>query len=176
MHKLPVLIVVWNNHWAITTEAQAQWAGDLTAQVRAMDAIAVDVDGVDALAMYETTRQLAQRLRDGEGPAFIHAHMGLLDPHSSSTDIRRYRTREEIDETTRTKDPVKHLGEVLIQRGELRAEDVERIRDEAKAALRPRRGAGADRAGGSGRARLRARRADPWLESAIESWPRSPRN
>ncbi|MGZ6392502.1 MAG: thiamine pyrophosphate-dependent enzyme, partial [Ktedonobacterales bacterium] len=35
VHKLPVLIVVCNNHWAIMTEQQAQWAGDLTAQVRA---------------------------------------------------------------------------------------------------------------------------------------------
>jgi 2-oxoisovalerate dehydrogenase E1 component len=132
VHKLPVLMVVWNNHWAITTEAQAQWAGDLTAQVRAMDALAVDVDGVDPLAMYQAASELTERLRNGEGPAFIHAHMGLLDPHSSSTDIRRYRTREEIEETMRTKDPVKHFGEMLVQRGELRPEDIERLRDEAK--------------------------------------------
>jgi 2-oxoisovalerate dehydrogenase E1 component len=59
--------------------------------------------------------------------------MGLLDPHSSSTDIRRYRTREEIEETARTKDPVKHLGELLVALGEIRPDDVERIRDEAKA-------------------------------------------
>ena len=38
-------------------------------------------------------------------------------PHSSSTDIRRYRTREEIEETARTKDPVKRMGEMLIERG-----------------------------------------------------------
>ncbi len=139
VHKLPVLIVVWNNHWAITTEAQAQWAGDLTAQVRAMGAVAVDANGVDPIEMFETTRQLAERLRNGEGPAFIHAHMGLLDPHSSSTDIRRYRTREEIEETTRTKDPVKYLGEQLVARGELRPDDLERIRDEAKELYDPPR-------------------------------------
>ncbi len=70
VHKLPALIVVTNNDWAIMTERQAQWAGDLTAQIRAMDAIAVDVDGVDALATYEATRELVARLRNGEGPAF----------------------------------------------------------------------------------------------------------
>ena len=117
MHKLPVLITVWNNHWAIMTEQQAQWAGDLTAQVRAMDAIAVDVDAVDPLEVYETARQLTARLRNGEGPAFMHLHGGLLDAHSSSTDIRRYRTREEIEETARTKDPVKRMGEMLVERG-----------------------------------------------------------
>ncbi len=135
VHKLPVLITIWNNHWAIMTEQQAQWAGDLTAQVRAMDAIAVDVDAVNPLEVYETTRQLAERLRNGEGPAFMHLHGGLLDPHSSSTDIRRYRTREEIEETTRTKDPVKRMGEMLVERGLIQPEDIERFRDEAKARI-----------------------------------------
>jgi 2-oxoisovalerate dehydrogenase E1 component len=135
VHKLPVLITIWNNHWAIMTEQQAQWAGDLTAQVRAMDAIAVDVDAVNPLEVYETSRTLAARLRNGEGPAFMHMHGGLLDAHSSSTDIRRYRTREEIEETARTKDPVKRMGEMLVERGQLTTEDIERIRDEAKAQI-----------------------------------------
>ncbi|WIG61589.1 MAG: alpha-ketoacid dehydrogenase subunit alpha/beta [Ktedonobacterales bacterium] len=135
VHKLPVLITVWNNHWAIMTEQQAQWAGDLTAQVRAMDAIAVDVDGVNPFEVYETTRGLVQRLRNGEGPAFMHVHTGLLDAHSSSTDIRRYRTREEIEETTRTKDPVKRMSQMLIERGLINEADVERIRDEVKAEI-----------------------------------------
>ncbi len=135
VHKLPLLIVVANNHWAIMTEQQTQWAGDLSEQVRAMDAIAVDVDGVDALATYDATRQLVGRLRGGEGPALLHLHLGLLDAHSSSTDIRRYRTREEIDETTRTKDPVKRLAETLVARGLLTEADVERMRDEVKEAV-----------------------------------------
>ncbi|HLY29783.1 MAG TPA: thiamine pyrophosphate-dependent enzyme, partial [Ktedonobacterales bacterium] len=132
VHKLPLLMVVANNHWAIMTEQQAQWAGDLTAQIRAMDAISVDVNGVDPIETYNTTRELVARLRAGEGPAFMHLHVGLLDPHSSSTDIRRYRTREEIAETTRTKDPVKHLAETLIAQGVLTEADVERMRDEVK--------------------------------------------
>ncbi|HEX9035935.1 MAG TPA: thiamine pyrophosphate-dependent enzyme [Ktedonobacterales bacterium] len=135
VHKLPALVVVANNDWAIMTGRQAQWAGDLTAQIRAMDAIAVDVDGVDALATYEAARELVGRLRNGEGPAFLHLHVGLLDAHSSSTDIRRYRTREEIEQTTRTKDPVKHLGEMLIARGELAPADLERLHDEVKAEI-----------------------------------------
>src|SRR5258706_2447780 len=77
-HQLPVLMIGANNHWGIMTERQAHLAGDLTAQVRAMDAIAVDVDGVDPVATYETTGELVARLRAGEGPAFMHLHVGLL--------------------------------------------------------------------------------------------------
>jgi 2-oxoisovalerate dehydrogenase E1 component len=130
--KLPVLMTIWNNHWAIMTEQQAQWAGDLTAQVRAMDAIAVDVDGVNPFEVYDTARMLAERLRNGEGPAFMHVHNGLLDPHSSSTDIRRYRTREEIEETTRTKDPVKRMAELLVEKRLATQDELERMRDEVR--------------------------------------------
>jgi 2-oxoisovalerate dehydrogenase E1 component len=135
VHRLPVLIAVWNNDWAIMTPRQAQWAGDLTAQVRAMDAIAIDVDAVNPFEVYERTRELAARLRDGEGPAFMHLHGGLLDPHSSSTDIYRYRSREEVAETARTKDPVKRMGELLVERGALTPVDLDRMRDEVKAEL-----------------------------------------
>jgi 2-oxoisovalerate dehydrogenase E1 component len=132
VHKLPVLMVICDNHWAIMTERQAQWAGDLAAQVRAMDAISVEIDGTDALATYEALVPLVRRLRQGEGPAFVHLHLGLLDPHSSSTDIRRYRTREEIEETARTKDPVANLGRQLVARGLLHEADLERLRDQIK--------------------------------------------
>jgi pyruvate/2-oxoglutarate/acetoin dehydrogenase E1 component len=65
----------------------------------------------------------------------MHLHGGLLDPHSSSTDIRRYRTREEIEETARTKDPVKRLREILLERGLASEDEIERMRDEVKARI-----------------------------------------
>jgi 2-oxoisovalerate dehydrogenase E1 component len=87
---------------------------------------------VDPFEVYNTTRELAARLRAGEGPAFMHMHGGLLDPHSSSTDIYRYRSREEVAETARTKDPVKRMGEVLVERGALKPAEIERLRAEVK--------------------------------------------
>jgi 2-oxoisovalerate dehydrogenase E1 component len=135
VHKLPVLMVVCDNNWAIMTPRPAQWAGDLAAQARAMDAISIEIDGTDALDVYDAIVPLVRRLRQGEGPAFVHLHLGLLDPHSSSTDIRRYRTREEIEETTRTKDPVATLSKRLIEEGLLQEADLQRLRDEVKDAI-----------------------------------------
>jgi 2-oxoisovalerate dehydrogenase E1 component len=132
VHKLPVLMIICDNHWAIMTEREAQWAGNLAAQARAMDAIGVEIDGTDAVGTYEAIVPLVRRLRQGEGPALIHLHLGLLDPHSSSTDIRRYRTREEIEETTRTKDPVAILARRLVEEGLVQQADLERLRDEVK--------------------------------------------
>jgi 2-oxoisovalerate dehydrogenase E1 component len=132
VHKLPVLMVVCDNNWAIMTPRPAQWAGDLAGQARAMDAISIEIDGTDPLAVYDAMVPLVRRLRQGEGPAFVHMHVGLLDPHSSSTDIRRYRTREELEETARTKDPVAKLGRRLVEEGLLKEDDLQRLRDEVK--------------------------------------------
>lgn len=140
VHKLPVLMVVEDNGWAITThhdeKEQVQWAGDLVAWARAAEAMAIDVDGTNALETYEKTRELAQELRDGKGPALIHFHTGLLDPHSSSTDIKAYRTAEEIEDTFAHKDPLKNTARVLIRKGYLTEEQVEQIQREAKDEVR----------------------------------------
>jgi 2-oxoisovalerate dehydrogenase E1 component len=100
-----------------------------------MDAIAIEIDGTDALGVHEAIAPIVRRLRQGEGPAFVHMRLGLLDPHSSSTDIRRYRTREEIEETTRTKDPVANLARRLIAEGLLQEADLQRMREEVKEAI-----------------------------------------
>jgi len=65
----------------------------------------------------------------------MHLRLGLLDAHSSSTDIRSYRTKEEIEATTATKDPVKNFGRWLIEHGHLQEGDLERIRKEVRAEL-----------------------------------------
>lgn len=140
VHKLPVLMVVENNGWAITThhadKEQIQWAGDLVAWARAAEAIAIDVDGTNAIETYERTREVVQKLRDGKGPALIHLHTGLLDPHSSSTDIKAYRTAEEIEDTFAHKDPLKNTGRVLVQKGYLTEEQLAQIQKEAREAVR----------------------------------------
>ncbi len=140
VHKLPVLMVVEDNGWAITThhdeKQQVQWAGNLVAWARAADALALDVDGTNALETYEKTREVAQELRKGKGPALMHLHMGLLDPHSSSTDIKAYRSTEEIEDTFAHKDPLKNTAQVFIRKGYLTEEQVTQIQKEARDEVR----------------------------------------
>jgi 2-oxoisovalerate dehydrogenase E1 component len=132
IHRLPVLLVVEDNGWAITTTSNHQWAGSLVDWATAANVYAEEVDGTDPLAAYETTLRLARHIRSGQGPALLHLHLGLLDAHSSSTDIKSYRTKEEIETTSAAKDPVKNLGRWLVERGYLQEKDIERTRKEIK--------------------------------------------
>jgi 2-oxoisovalerate dehydrogenase E1 component len=135
VHRLPILMVIEDNGWAITTTANHQWGGSLVEWARGAGIHAEEVDGTHPMTAYEATRHMVEYVRSGKGPALMHLHLGLLDPHSSSTDIRSYRTKEEIEATAATKDPVKNFGRWLVEHGHLQEGEIERIRKEIKSQL-----------------------------------------
>ncbi|HEX4208119.1 MAG TPA: thiamine pyrophosphate-dependent enzyme [Ktedonobacteraceae bacterium] len=133
VHRLPVLMIVEDNGWAITAASPIQWSGSLVEWSRGGGVYAEEVDGADAMATYEATSRLVQHIRDGNGPVLMHLHLGLLDAHSSSTDIKSYRQKDEIAFTTATKDPVKNFGLWLVEHGHLQESDIESVRKEIRA-------------------------------------------
>jgi 2-oxoisovalerate dehydrogenase E1 component len=135
VHRLPVLMIIEDNGWAITTTSTHQWSGSLVEWARGGNILAEEVDGTDPMVAYEATLHLAEHVRSGRGPALMHLHLGLLDPHSSSTDIRTYRTKEEIEATAATKDPVKNFGRWLIEQKYLNEDEIEHIRREIRSQL-----------------------------------------
>src|SRR4051812_42988224 len=135
VHKLPLLIVVEDNGWAITTPSPIQWGGRLVDWARGGGVYAEEVDGSDTMATYEAATRLVEHIRSGQGPVLMHLRLGLLDAHSSSTDIKTYRQREEIEHTMATKDPVKNFGRWLVEHGHIEESDIERIRKEVRAEL-----------------------------------------
>src|SRR5438552_16301258 len=135
IHQLPVLMVIEDNGWAITAPSSIQWGGSLVEWAKGGGVYAEEVDGTNAIETYQATARLVEHIRSGQGPVLIHLRLGLLDPHSSSTDIKAYRTKEEIELTTATKDPVKKFVRWLIENGHLQEGDIERIRKEVRADL-----------------------------------------
>jgi 2-oxoisovalerate dehydrogenase E1 component len=135
IYQLPVLLVVEDNDWAITFPGGSQWSGSLVETARAAHIHAEEVNGADVMATYETTCRLVEHIRSGKGPALLHLKLGLLDAHSSSSDLKAYRKKEEIEITTATKDPVKNFGRWLIEQGRLQEADLERMRKEIRAEL-----------------------------------------
>lgn len=135
VHQLPVLLVVEDNGWAITTPSSVQWAGSLVEWAKAGGVYAEEVEGWDVMATYETTCRLVAHIRSGQGPALLHLHLGFLDSHSSSTDIRSYRKKEEIELTAATKDPIKNFGRWLIELEYVQESDLVQMYQEIRAEL-----------------------------------------
>lgn len=131
IHKLPVLMVVEDNNWAITYGG-GQWGGSLIEWARGGGAEAVEMDGTDAIAIHDAVVKLAEHVRT-TGPALLHLRTGLLDPHSSSTDIYGYRERSEVTKTKETRDPITNTGRRLMEMGLLTEKDIESIKKEVRA-------------------------------------------
>jgi len=98
-----------NNGWAISMPRECQTAADTIAQKAIGYGLpGVQVDGNDLLAVYEATREAAQRARAGEGPTLIEAVTYRVGPHTTADDPSRYRTEDETTEWVR-KDPLERV-------------------------------------------------------------------
>jgi TPP-dependent pyruvate/acetoin dehydrogenase alpha subunit len=98
MLKLPVLWVCENNHYALSTRIEnTLTAKSVFERAGAYNMPGWRADGNDVLAVYETTLQAVERIRQGGGPALIEADTYRWYGHGAS-DNRSYRTREEEDE------------------------------------------------------------------------------
>ena len=132
IHSLPVIFFCENNRYAISVPLSKQMAVDsIASRAEGYGMPGIEIDGCDIVAVYEATTQAALRARSGEGPTLIEAHVERCLPHTSDDDDTRYRPRDELEEA-RKRDPLKILGEQLLESGSLTDEMDESFRSEAR--------------------------------------------
>jgi 2-oxoisovalerate dehydrogenase E1 component alpha subunit len=104
--KLPVIFFIENNGFAITSRTDKEMPLQHVAdRARAYGMQSAVVDGMDAVAVYQTVKPAVDQARRGGGPHLIEAKCYRLWAHSSDDDDSRYRTKAELEEWSR-KDPV----------------------------------------------------------------------
>jgi pyruvate dehydrogenase E1 component alpha subunit len=125
VYKLPVVFVVQNNHYAISTPVEKQTAAGSIAQKGLAAGIpCVQVDGMDVLAVYQAVAKAKERAANGEGPTLIEALNYRIGPHSmSGDDPTRYRTKDEPTEWEQ-KEPLTRFRAYLTAKN-LWTEDME---------------------------------------------------
>jgi pyruvate dehydrogenase E1 component alpha subunit len=102
----PVIIVVVNNGWAISTPLYAQTAADSFAdKAQAFGMPGVQVDGRDPVAVYEAVSAARERAVRGDGPTLVEAVTYRLGPHTTADDPTRYVPSEDLAEAKRN-DPI----------------------------------------------------------------------
>ncbi len=123
LHKLPVIFLVENNLYAISTPTREEVAGTVAARAGGYGMPGVEVDGNDVLAVYGVMAAAVQRARSGEGPSLIEAKTYRYYAHTSDDDDKVYRSAEEV-ELWRRKDPILVLKQYLVE-SRLLDEDLE---------------------------------------------------
>lgn len=129
----PVVFVLVNNGWAISTPTSSQTGAEsFAAKAHAFGFPGVQVDGRDPLAVREAVAEARTRAVGGQGPMLIEAVTVRHGPHTTADDPTKYRTNEEL---ARAKDdePIARFARVLAERGlwsDARHREVERAADE----------------------------------------------
>lgn len=115
--KAPVVFVVQNNGWAISTPTERQMANRrIVDRAVGYGMAGVRVDGNDLVATWTAARQAVARAKAGEGPTLIEAVTYRIAPHTTSDDPGRYRDEEETRRRG-AEEPVARLRTALTGMG-----------------------------------------------------------
>jgi 2-oxoisovalerate dehydrogenase E1 component len=116
MLKLPLLVCVQDNDYAISVPVEAQTAGGNISKLVANfpNFHFNEFDGTDVVASFAALHRAIDHIRTGQGPAFLHGHVTRPYSHSLSDDEKLYRSAAELkDEIAR--DPLAKHRRFLIQ-------------------------------------------------------------
>ena len=113
LHKVPCVIVVENNQYAISVPRKKQTASETFAQKAIAYGIkGLQVDGNDVFAVYKATKEAVDDARAGKGPTLIENITYRMADHSTSDDDKKYRSDKEVQEWAK-KDPILRLEKYM---------------------------------------------------------------
>ena len=131
---LPVVYLVLNNVYGMgTTVDKASAEPEVYKRACAFRMHGERVDGQDVEEVHEAADRLMTRAREERKPAVLEVMTYRFRGHSVADAGTAYRTRDEIDEWRRERDPIVIFGKSLLERGVLESEDeLEEIRKEVE--------------------------------------------
>jgi len=138
--QLPVIYVCENNQYGEYTRQQEAGAGTLVGRAQAFGIHAIEVDGQDIRQVFLTMRELVERARRGEGPAFLVCNTyRFMGHHVGDVNREYYRSKAEETYWRTERDPLQQLAGWMVEQGLAEAELFDQIdtsvRNEVTAAV-----------------------------------------
>ncbi len=117
--KLPLIIVVDNNQYAVETFVDNVTGGrDIAKRASGFGLPSFTINGQDVLEVKAFTAKARRRAIAGEGPTFINALTYRYGGHNVG-EKGQYRTQEEIADWRNNRDPIDQFSRYLISAGML---------------------------------------------------------
>ncbi len=130
--KAPVIFIVQNNQYGISTPFKVQTASDgIAIKSYAYGIKGIQVDGNDFFAMYKAVKESVYHAKAGLGPVLIEAVTYRKGAHTTSDDPTKYRSKEEED-SWEEKDPLKRLKAYLVSKKLFDDKEEEKLVEEYK--------------------------------------------
>jgi acetoin:2,6-dichlorophenolindophenol oxidoreductase subunit alpha len=125
---LPVIFVIENNGYAeFTSQERHMKLTDIAERASSYGIPGVIVDGMDALAVRKVAQEAVDRAKRGEGPTLIEAKTYRFFDHQGIKGMRiPYRDPAEV-EAWKSRDAIRLIEAIGVERGLASAEEFERI-------------------------------------------------
>jgi len=131
--KLPLVLVIVNNQWAISVPRKKQSGGQTLAQKGIAAGLpSIQVDGNDLIAMQSVMDEALQRARSGGGATVVEAITYRLSDHTTADDASRYRPNEEV-ENARRFEPISRLRKYLMSNNQWSAQQENQLLEDCAA-------------------------------------------
>src|ERR1700761_5836357 len=128
LEKLPMLFVVEDNGYAISTPVEVNTPGGNISRLVANfpNFFFAEVDGTDPVESYAAMTKAVAHCRARKGPAFVHGHVTRPYSHSLSDNDKLYRPATEL-EAENLRDPLPKLQLRLLREGVIDEEGITRL-------------------------------------------------
>jgi pyruvate dehydrogenase E1 component alpha subunit len=131
--NLPCIFVIENNGYSMGTSQARSSAGELAKRAEGYGMAWGMCDGHDVYEVRATMDKFIQRAHAESKPAVVEIRTYRYRGHSVADPDDTYRSKAEIEEYRRTKDPIQVFQAILLAEGVLTAESVEQIDTAARA-------------------------------------------
>lgn len=133
--QVPVVFIIQNNHWAISHPRSKQsHARSFAQKAIGYDMPGIQVDGMDALAMYRAVKEGLDRAHSGGGPSLIESDCYRLMMHTTADDPAKYRDEAEVEAAWK-REPLIRFKAYLENKGLLDDKGQEKMEGEIKAEI-----------------------------------------
>lgn len=124
LHKLPIVYVIENNKYSLSTAlTRASAVEDLSSRAAAYNMPGEQVDGMDVEAVVEAAKKAVDHARGGQGPYLLESLTYRYYGHSRS-DPAPYRTKDE-EKAWKARDPITRYKDKLITQHVVTEQDVD---------------------------------------------------
>jgi 2-oxoisovalerate dehydrogenase E1 component len=129
--RLPVLYVIADNGYAISVPASQQSPAPISQLVRAFPGLSVHrIDGRDYFDVRKKAPAIAAAVREGLGPALVHATVTRPYSHSTADTQSKYRPQHELDDEA-WNDPIAIMERAILDGQLVSGDDMAEMREEA---------------------------------------------
>ncbi|MCH9612659.1 MAG: 1-deoxy-D-xylulose-5-phosphate synthase [Chlamydiia bacterium] len=116
IHKLPIIFVIQDNEWAISTPKYEQTSGGSIFNMCQgyADLLVEEVDGTDFVAYGNAFAKGVERCRRQERPMVLIAKVPRIGPHSSSDNAALYKSALDVEDDL-SRDPVVRMSHYMME-------------------------------------------------------------